>query len=206
LRTGYLGVVITCYVTLAAGQKMETARPKLSAEPLAVDQIAVYRAVIEYYLVQDPKVTLSLANRTEPLQSSGYFSAGSCGEGFDLEVMRPPVGHKIGPEAVRNLKVTLVDPDIQKKRIADGYRQFLALAAGHGQDKPTDQELKVARKKELENYLFTLSEVAFDKHHRRAVVAYSYLCGGSCGHGGPLLLEKVAGEWMVRKTCGGWFI
>ncbi len=205
MRISYLGAIIVFCSTLATPQKMETTQPNLSAEPLAVDQIAVYRAVIEYYLKEYHKATVNLAKRTEPLHSSGHLSAGSCEEGLDLEVVRAPVGHNIDPESVRNLRVTLVDPDIQNKRIAEAFRQYLALAAGRGRNKPTAQELE-ARNKVLENGLLMLSEVAFDKQHRKAVVAYSYLCGGSCGHGGPLLLERVDGEWRVRESCGIWII
>jgi hypothetical protein len=53
--------------------------------------------------------------------------------------------------------------------------------------------------------LFSVSEIAFDKDHRRALVSYSFVCGSLCGSGGVWLFEKVEGAWKKsERVCGGW--
>ena len=53
--------------------------------------------------------------------------------------------------------------------------------------------------------LFSVSEIAFDEEHRRALVGYSFVCGSLCGHGGVWLFEKVGGAWKrSERVCGGW--
>jgi hypothetical protein len=52
--------------------------------------------------------------------------------------------------------------------------------------------------------LFSLSQIAFDKQHRRALVMYSFVCGSLCGSG-VWLFENVNGEWKrIEHLCGGW--
>ena len=53
--------------------------------------------------------------------------------------------------------------------------------------------------------LFSMSEIAFDKEQRRALVSYSFGCGSLCGSGGVWLFEKVDGVWKKsERVCGGW--
>ena len=53
--------------------------------------------------------------------------------------------------------------------------------------------------------LFSMSEIAFDKEKRRALVSYSFVCGSLCGSGGVWLFEKVDGVWKKsERACGGW--
>jgi hypothetical protein len=53
--------------------------------------------------------------------------------------------------------------------------------------------------------LFSLSEIAFDKKNRHAVVSYSYWCGALCGNGSTLVFEKVGSSWKkMDRHCGGW--
>jgi hypothetical protein len=53
--------------------------------------------------------------------------------------------------------------------------------------------------------LFSMSEIAFDKEHRRALVSYSFWCGLLCGSGSVWLFEKVDGVWKKSdRVCGGW--
>jgi hypothetical protein len=55
------------------------------------------------------------------------------------------------------------------------------------------------------NGLFSLSEIAFDSEHRRALVSYRFWCGMLCGSGRTVVLEKIGNEWRRTKLeCGGW--
>ena len=52
--------------------------------------------------------------------------------------------------------------------------------------------------------LLTISEIRFDKTHTHALVSLSFVCGGLCGNGTTMLLEKKDGAWMRKAQCGGW--
>lgn len=53
--------------------------------------------------------------------------------------------------------------------------------------------------------LFSMSEIAFDKEHRNAVVSYSFRCGPRCGYGATLALEKLGSQWKkTKRNCGDW--
>jgi hypothetical protein len=53
--------------------------------------------------------------------------------------------------------------------------------------------------------LFSMSEIAFDREHRFAVVSYRFWCGSLCGNGSTLVFKKVKGEWRnANRHCGGW--
>ena len=53
-----------------------------------------------------------------------------------------------------------------------------------------------------------LSNVGFDKARTRAIVYREHVCGGECGDGGDLFLEKHGGEWRLVNPIGvtdcGW--
>lgn len=71
-------------------------------------------------------------------------------------------------------------------------------------EKVTDEQLDQSVKQAFRTGLFTLSEIAFDKEHRRAVVSYSFVCGMLCGHGNTMVLKKLGQNWKIAKRCGGW--
>jgi hypothetical protein len=98
----------------------------------------------------------------------------------------------------------LVDPDRQERKIEESDPQKLMKRAIDDGEKVTDKQLKDSLKDAFVSGLFTLTEIMFDKQHRSAVVAYSFVCGGLCGHGNTLIMKKVGQEWRVSKRCGGW--
>ncbi len=51
--------------------------------------------------------------------------------------------------------------------------------------------------------ILALSEIAFDKSHRFAVLKYVFLCGSHCNSGAILVLEKVGSQWTgtTRRPC-----
>jgi hypothetical protein len=53
--------------------------------------------------------------------------------------------------------------------------------------------------------LLELSEIAFDKEHHYAVMSFRFVCGGLCGHGATLVLEKVEDKWKpTKRSCHEW--
>jgi hypothetical protein len=205
MRAIQIAAIFSLCLTLGAAQNAETPQAKVSSEALTAEQIAVYRTVLENY-IKDSKDTLNLANKTESLSLSFPSVAAACTAGFDLRAhsTSAPIVHQVDSEVARNLKATLVDPDLQNAIIRKYDPQNLVRRAIDGGEKVSDQELTDSVKKAFENGLFTLSEMLFDKPHHRVLVSYSFDCGELCGHGETLLVEKTGGKWKIAKRCGRW--
>lgn len=202
-------ITLILALSLTAAMQGDAPKPKVSKEPLTPEQIAVYRAVLEYYMEQDyakeSHSTLNLANRTEPLERSDPLLDAECIKGTTLEAAGDsgPVFHQLDPAVAPSPRVVLVDPDPRKRKIEEGDPHRLVERAVEG-EKVTDKEIEDSVKKAFENGLFTLSEIIFDTQHRHALVTYSFVCGTLCGHGDTLLLKRVGQKWKVSKRCGGW--
>ena len=52
--------------------------------------------------------------------------------------------------------------------------------------------------------LFTFSEIVFNKQHTRAILQYSFVCGGLCGNGDTVVLKKANGKWKITGHCRRW--
>ncbi len=178
-----------------------TPKPKISDEPLTADQIAVYRTVLQEY-TKGSDGALNLANRTEPLERSELDE--ECIKGIEPELKTPvPVVHKL-PSVAFGPKIVEVDSDRQEQQVKENDPQKLLKSAIDDHEPVTNKQLDNSVRKAFETGLFSLSEIEFDKQHTRAVVAYSFVCGGLCGNGNTLVLKKVGQKWKVSKRCGGW--
>jgi hypothetical protein len=105
---------------------------------------------------------------------------------------------------VADKRVVLVDPDHQQETIKENDPENLMKKAIDDRQKITEGQLDRSIKSAFDGGLFTLSEIVFDKGHLQAVVSYSFVCGGLCGHGNTLVLKKLGNSWKVTKKCGGW--
>jgi hypothetical protein len=184
----------------------QTPKPKVSKDPLTTEQIAVYRAVLENY-VKDSPGSLNLAVRTEHLEQSEPFFDKVCVRELELESAAngiPVIYMLTAAVAPSSAKIVLVDPARQQMKVNKNDPQKVVNKAIEGHEKVTKKELDASVERAFSTGLFTLSEVVFDKQHRHAVVAFSFVCGGLCGHGSTLILTKVGQNWKVSKPCGGW--
>lgn len=188
-------VGISFFAAFAGG----TPKPEMSNDPLTPEQIEVYRAVLKEYL-KGSDGALNLANRTEPLDQSDK----ECFKGIGVKAASVAIIHKVDPSLVLKTKIILVDPDQQQSTIKENDPQKLLKKAIDEHEKVTNEQLDRSVNQAFATGLFTLSEIAFDKEHRRAVVAYSFVCGGLCGNGNTLILRKMGQVWKVVKRCGGW--
>ncbi len=197
-------VIVSLALSLGAATQNEAPKPKVSNEPLTAEQVAVYRAVLEDY-TKDADGALNLANKTEPLDQSGLWFDRTCIKGITLEAAENTVPdvHHLDPAVALNLRIVLVDPARQEEKIKNTDLEDLVNRAIDDREEVTDKQLDDSVKQAFNNGLFTLSEIAFDKEHRRAVLTYSFVCGRLCGHGNTLVLKKVGQKWKVSKTCGG---
>jgi len=188
-------------VPFCAVSQEDAPKPKVSDEPLTAEQIAVYRAVLRDYL-KGSDGGLNLANMTEPLDQSDK----SCFREIGLRSTSAPVPviHRVERSLIANTKIVLVYAERQQSTIKENDPQNLIKKAIDDHERVTDQQLDESVKRAFQNGLFTLSEIVFDEEHRRAVVAYSFVCGMLCGHGNTLVLKKIGKDWRVTKRCGGW--
>ena len=184
-----LALFIFAFSLLLTGltQSTENASPIPSKVPLTPDQIAVYRTFLERY--DNGGRPLHLANRTEAFF---YPDEAPCGKGLHIMTEDGAIGvvHRLDPSLAIPGRVALVDPD--EKPVA-GKANDAHKTRGEG--KTSDEAVG----------LLTLSEIAFDKNHHFAAMAFSYWCGILCGHGGIVIFEKTGGRWkMTEKICGEW--
>jgi len=177
----------------------ETQKAKVSKDALSDEQMAVYRAVLNDYMKDSSGGTLNLSNKTYPLELDK-----GCVEGFKMEQAdnSVPTVHAFTTALAPN--IVLVDPDKQKSKVKQNDPQNLVKKAIDEREPVTDEQLSKSLELAFSTGLFSLSEIAFDKGHRHAIVSYSFVCGGLCGHGNDLVLEKTGNRWKVKKTCSSW--
>lgn len=199
------GFVAAAFVLSLGMSAQDLPKPQLSKEPLTSEQVAVYRAVLEYYVKDGAVGVLNVANRTEPLDQSGFWSNSECFKGFEPPAKTSaPVVHMLDSSLGLDRRFALVDPDSQQKKVEENDPQKLVHRAIDEGEKVTDRQLNDSVKRAFETGLFTLSEIRFDKQHRQALVSYSFVCGELCGHGNLLIVTKDRDGWKVSKTCGSW--
>jgi len=170
-------------ISSVANAQEDVPKPKVSDAPLTSEQVAIYRAVLStYYRV------LNLANITELLDRTDT----ECFKGLNLEAAQGTTAfiHRIGPELMVD-KIVLVDPDRQQGTIKENDPEKLMRKVIDDHEQITDEQLDKSLKRAFSSGLFTLSEIAFDKEHRHAIVSYGFVCGALCGHGNLLVLKKV---------------
>jgi hypothetical protein len=184
----------------------EATKPKISSDALTEEQVAIYRAVLEDY-TNGSKGPLNVADKTQILDLSEMFIDKGCVRGLDLESSQAkvPVVHKLdGRVSANNKQIVLVDAELQERKIKENDPQRVVDRAIDGNEKVTEKQISDSVERAFRTGLFTFSEIAFARNHQRAVVAYSFVCGGLCGHGSTLVLKKVGEKWKVGKRCGGW--
>jgi len=167
--------------------------------PLSADDIAIYRVVLLKWQREDA-TPLHLSDRTTPLDiaSRAGVSDCECLVGFDVQglVDASRSFQKLTPAFLPNNNFRLVGAEKQIRTVRSndpGNR----MRTGKSVTKAVDDALATG--------LFSISEIAYDKHHQRALVAYSFVCGSLCGSGGTWLFEKVNDTWTkTAHLCGGW--
>jgi hypothetical protein len=191
-------------ISLAAAQDV-VPRPKLSKTHLSKEQIAIYRLVLEDYVKYSGEGALSLAGKTVLLDRSDAFWEERCVESIQLD---PPSSklfvHRLDPAVALSPRMVIFDPDELAKVIKDNNLRKDATNTADGDEKATKDRPSDAANRALRAGFFTLSEIAFDKHHRHAVLTYSFYCGGLCGNGAMVVLDKSGGKWKIGSKCGVW--
>jgi hypothetical protein len=170
-------------------------KPKKSTTPLTADEISVYKAVLERYAAGK---ALNVAARTYALDSESSINGldrDECLGSIQLQnlAIAAHAYHDL-PTEILGKQMKLVDPDAHARIVRKNDPQN---AIGNR------ASLDAAVKRAFGSGLFSLSEIAFDKDHHYAAVAYSFWCGSLCGHGSTVILRKTGNTWKEVKQCGG---
>jgi len=198
-------IVAFCVLALAIpassclGQEGEGDKPKVSDQPLSAERLAVYHGLLSDWFGKE-RIKINLAALTDPLSQSGPFGYDkTCAKEVDFEPVEAGIVHKIQTNDLIALgpgEIRLVDPEAGSKEISQNDPGN-AIREG----KPVG----AAVDKGFAHALFTLSEIRFSKDHARAVVSFSFVCGGLCGNGSTLVMAKQKdGSWKRIRSCGGW--
>jgi hypothetical protein len=170
-------------------------KPTKSANPLSADDVAVYRSILEHWNSKS-RGLLNVSNRTFPIDSD--LSDCSCLKAIELQNIA---------NATRSFHVLTGDLFSGRNvRLVDANKQAAIVRSNDPSNSMEDgRSVEAAVNRAFSNGLFSISEIAFDSDHRRALVSYSFVCGSLCGSGGVWLFEKVDGVWRkLERVCGGW--
>jgi hypothetical protein len=195
--------IATLSLALVALSQEDAPKAKVSSDPLTEEQIAVYRTVLDSYS-NGSNATLNVADQTETLDLS---EDKDCLKGIDLDPgnTSTSVVHRLDNRVTKMKKnIVLVNGELQQKKAEENDPQKLMKRAIDGGERVTEKQLDGSLREAFATGLFAFSEIAFDKRHQHAVLAYSFVCGGLCGHGNKIVLRKVGGKWKQRKTCRSW--
>jgi hypothetical protein len=203
MRLSHLVILPSIFLAIGVAAQNDPPKPKVAKDPLTKEQVEVYRAVLKNYM-KDSNSALNVSNRTELLELEEHSFDKECVKGMALERTDNPVVHKLSPAVLISRKMVLVDPEQQQTRVDENDPGKLIQKAVDEEGKVTNKQLDESIRRAFATGLFSLSEIIFDKSHKRAVVSYGFVCGGLCGHGGTLILEKVGDDWKVRTTCSSW--
>lgn len=170
-----------------------------SIASLSEDELAVYRAVINQW--NSDGRTLSVVDRTFALDGESLtnrMSSCECLRSIDVQslVNASHAIHLLTRSVFPERNIRLVDANKQLT-IIRGIDPHKGMAAGKSVEKAVSDAFAGG--------LFSLSEIAFDKDHRHALVSYGFVCGSLCGSGRTWLFEKVDGVWKrTTSDCVGW--
>jgi hypothetical protein len=172
----------------------------LSSTALSADQVAVYRAFLKDY-DNGSGSDLNLSELTMPFDPDDTFTEIKAGEGclkgLSFASLSAKDIHRFSGEFNEFKRIHLADPEQQRQKIKE---------ADPGVNIRKGVEVKDAVAAGFAAGLLTLSEVVFDRSGKYALMAFSFQCGGLCGHGGIIVFEKQkSGEWKATKReCLSW--
>jgi hypothetical protein len=198
MKISFLPALMMAAMLLCTPASASNDKPVKSASPLSADELAIYNAVLRQYS-EGNDIALNVSQTTYPLDSSSPMSdlSADCLQGIQLDLAAVShTFHKLSHDVLPGPKMKLVDPKKQTKAVRSN---------DPGKTIRNGKPVKDAVENAFFTGLFSMSEIAFDKEHRFAVVSYSFYCGELCGHGATLVFEKINGEW--RKTgrhCANW--
>lgn len=186
----------TALATVSSEPRFNPKNSIRNRPPLSPDEIAVYQAVLSDAMQRGWK-RLNISVITAPLSIEDFRDC-ECFEDINLDNLPTAfrTSHSLAGIVLPTKGMRLVDPDRQSSLIHDN------------DPSRTIREgtlIKDAVNRAFQTGLFSMSEIAFDKEHRYAVVSYNFWCGLLCGNGATLIFERVGNGWKKSdRDCGGW--
>jgi hypothetical protein len=166
-----------------------------NTNPFSADEVAIYRGILERWN-SDSRGLLNVSNTTFPIDRD--LSDCGCLKGIEPQTI-VSAAHSfriLTGDVLGGKNIWLVDADKQAV-IVQSNDPSNSIREGKSVDAAVNGAFSTG--------LFSMSEIAFDKEQRRALVSYSFVCGSLCGNGGVWLFEKVDGVWKKsERVCGGW--
>lgn len=198
---GFVTAVLagTMGLRMAGWAQENEVKPTVSTQPLTVEQLSVYRYALKSWYGKD-KIKVNLAAVTDPFNGGGVGDDKECIGKLDFEPLpKSPEVHRIRREDLAQLgdgQFQLIEPDLGAKEVRENDP-----GEAIRQGKPVDAAVDNG----FAHGLFSFSEIHFNAKHTIAVVSFSFVCGGLCGHGTTLVMEKQKdGSWKPLRTCGDW--
>jgi len=174
-------------------------KPTLSKDRLTAEQVAVYRTFLRFYAKESDRV-LYVADTTNWLDISGVVKGDAdCLRSFGPLEFEDSKGngstiHRLDSSLAIAGHIALVDSTSQSEKIRQNDPSKTMR-----EGKPVDHAVSDA----FASALLTLSEIAFDKNHHKAVMSFSFSCGKLCGNTAIVMLKQVGRNWKVTgQTCG----
>jgi hypothetical protein len=172
------------------------ARPAIASSTADADEMAVMALVVDSVLAQPNERFLVLADSTSPSHLDAEQLANfvpALDSASRAELMRDFLAKNAAPGPTpASIPATSVI------RISNVSRIF----AGDG-DFSAKWEAFFTRFAPARAYN-TLSRPGFDAPRRNAVVATGTICGGRCGQGRLIVLEKTGGAWRITRRVDTW--
>jgi hypothetical protein len=177
---------------LLYGADQSTAQPSQlqpTALPFTSEEVAVYRAFFaDHFRGKSQREPIAVSEFTLILQpDEGDYS--DCMKGFPQNEP-PQTIRRLTEDFAKQNNLRIVDPKLHKiQDPEEGMRSGLSVES--------------AVKSGLSSGILTISEIIFDKKHKRAAFRYSFYCGGLCGHAETVVYEKNHQGWKPTKlSCG----
>jgi hypothetical protein len=169
-------------------------KPVRNTNPFSADEVAIYRGILELW--NSNSRGLNVSNRTFPIDRD--ISDCVCLKGIEPQTIVSAAS------AFRNLTGDVLAG--KNIRLVDADKQAVIVRSNDPNNPIREgKSVETAVNVAFSTGLFSMSEIAFDKEQRRALVSYSFGCGSLCGSGGVWLFEKVDGVWKKsERVCGGW--
>lgn len=170
----------------------------LSKAPLTTEQVAVYQAFLRFY-AKGGDTVLHVADTTDWLDWSELKQDADCSRSFghlkfDEPKQSGPTVHRLDPSLVVAGRIELVDSAHQSEKVRENDPSK-TMREGKGVDRAVSDAFASG--------LLSLSEIAFDKEHNKALMSFSFFCGKLCGNGAVVMLKRVGRNWKVTKrSCG----
>ena len=183
----------------AASLAVSWAEPARLAVPLTPDQRDLYAAFLDLHVSAFKKFAgsspalINLATTITPLDLGHQLKENKgCLSGITFDRLNP------ARKQILTLDSTLVSG--RELRLVDSVEQSaIREAIIHNAPRA------IVGNTTLDANLVQLSEIAFDKTRRFAVISYAFSCGNLCGEGRMVVFEKSGNGWKeADRSCIGW--